>query len=140
MPLIESKYTPPFLFRNSYMSTIYPNLVRKVKGVSQKRERVELDDGDFIDLDWSYSTASNTKKLAVIIHGLEGNGQRQYILGLARYLNHNGWDTAALNLRNCSGEENRLYKSYNAGSSEDLDHIIKHILTTYTYTINLAVI
>jgi hypothetical protein len=71
--------------------------------------------------------------LAIIIHGLEGNGQRQYILGLAKYLNYNGWDSVAINLRNCSGEVNRLYKSYNAGASEDLGHIIKHILTKYTY-------
>ncbi|WP_074405629.1 MULTISPECIES: YheT family hydrolase [Aquimarina] len=134
MPLLESKYTPPFLFRNDYISTIYPNLLRKVKGVSQKRERVELDDGDFIDLDWSYSTIPNSKKLTVIIHGLEGNGQRQYILGLARHLNHNGWDSVAINLRNCSGEVNRLYRSYNAGSSEDLDRIIRHILMSHTYT------
>ena len=134
MPLLQSKYTPPFLFRNDYISTIYPNLLRKVKGVSQKRERVELDDGDFIDLDWSYSTIPNSKKLTVIIHGLEGNGQRQYILGLARHLNHNGWDSVAINLRNCSGEVNRLYRSYNAGSSEDLDRIIRHILMSHTYT------
>ncbi|WP_103068859.1 YheT family hydrolase [Aquimarina sediminis] len=134
MPIIQSPYTPPFFFRNGHVSTIYPNLLRKVKGISQKRERVELDDGDFIDLDWSYSPESKTKKLAVIIHGLEGNGQRQYVLGLAKYLNYNHWDSVAINLRNCSGEVNRLYKSYNAGASDDLDLIIKHVLAKYDYT------
>ncbi|WP_109435976.1 YheT family hydrolase [Aquimarina sp. AU119] len=133
MPVIDSQYNPPFLFRNGHISTIYPNLLRKVKDISQKRERIELDDGDFIDLDWSHGSAKHSKKLAVIIHGLEGNGQRQYMLGLARHLNHNGWDSAAVNLRNCSGEVNRLYKSYNAGASEDLDHIINHILSIYDY-------
>ncbi|TSE06351.1 YheT family hydrolase [Aquimarina algiphila] len=134
MPVIDSQYNPPFLFRNGHISTIYPNLLRKVKDISQKRERIELDDGDFIDLDWSHGSAKHSKKLAVIIHGLEGNGQRQYMLGLARHLNHNGWDSAAVNLRNCSGEVNRLYKSYNAGASEDLDHIINHILSIYDYS------
>ncbi|WP_282079699.1 YheT family hydrolase [Aquimarina algiphila] len=134
MPVIDSQYNPPFLFRNGHISTIYPNLLRKVKDISQKRERIELDDGDFIDLDWSHGSAKHSKKLTVIIHGLEGNGQRQYILGLARHLNHNGWDSAAVNLRNCSGEVNRLYKSYNAGASEDLDHIINHILSIYDYS------
>lgn len=133
MPRLKSHYIPPFFFKNGHISTIYPNLLRTIKDVSQKRERVELEDGDFMDIDWSYSSSQKSKKLAVIIHGLEGNGQRQYMLGLARHLNNNGWDTAAINLRNCSGEVNRLYKSYNAGASEDLDLIITHILNKYSY-------
>ncbi len=134
MPIIQSKYSPPFVFRNGHISTIYPNLVRKVKGVHQKRERVELADGDFIDIDWSYAPSQNSENLTIIIHGLEGNAQRQYIVGLAKHLNQNHGDVVAINLRNCSGEVNRLYKSYNAGVSDDLDQIIKHILTNYPYS------
>lgn len=132
MPIISSDYNPPFLFKNGHFSTIYPNLLRKIDDVLQKRERVELPDGDFIDLDWSY-TKQKTDKLAILIHGLEGNAQRQYILGLARLLNSEGYDCASVNLRNCSGEVNRLYKSYNAGVSDDLAEIIEHIIRTYQY-------
>ncbi len=134
MSILQSKYTPPLIFRNGHISTIYPNIFRKIKGIQQKRERIELSDGDFIDIDWSYSSSSNTKKLAIIIHGLEGNAQRQYMLGTARHLNLNKWDTIAVNLRNCSGEVNRLYRSYNAGVSDDLDQIITHVLSNYEYT------
>ncbi len=134
MPIIKSSYVPPILFKNGHISTIYPNLFRKIKEVSQKRERIVLADGDFIDLDWSYGITKNSKKVAVIVHGLEGNAQRQYMLGLARHLNQNDWDTVAINLRNCSGEVNRLYRSYNAGVSDDLDQIIMHITTKYLYT------
>ncbi len=133
MPIRNASYTPPLLFRNSHISTIYPTIFRKVTGIHQKRERVELDDGDFIDLDWSYAKSQKSKKLAIIIHGLEGNAQRQYILGLAKHLNQNDWDAVAVNLRNCSGEMNRLYRSYNAGVSDDLDKIIKHINTANDY-------
>lgn len=61
MPIIPSSYSPPFLFKNGHFSTIYPNLLRKVKGVQQKRERVELADGDFIDIDWSYASSATQK-------------------------------------------------------------------------------
>ncbi len=132
MPILSSTYTPPLLFKNGYVSTIYPNLIRKINGVPQKRERVELDDGDFIDLDWSYAS-STTKKMAIIIHGLEGNAQRQYMLGLARHLNKNNWDTALVNLRNCSGVVNRLYRSYNAGVSDDLERVVNHVLLQDKY-------
>ncbi len=134
MSILQSKYTPPLLFRNGHISTIYPNIFRKVRDVLQKRERIELSDGDFIDLDWSYSSTPNTQKLAIIIHGLEGNAQRQYMLGTARHLNQNNWDAISVNLRNCSGEVNRLYRSYNAGVSDDLDQIINYVLSNYEYT------
>lgn len=133
MPLIASTYKAPFLFRNAHISTIYPSLFRKVKGVIQTRERLTLADGDFIDLDLSY--ASNpSNKVAVILHGLEGNGQRQYTLGLSKHLNNKGWDTAIINLRGCSGEINKKYKSYHAGASDDLNEVINYMITNHKYT------
>ena len=110
-------------------------MFRRVPPVVQIRERLELDDGDFLDLDWSYSTSGTSKKVLVILHGLEGNAQRPYILGLAHYFNQNGWDVAALNFRGCSGEINRLYKSYNAGASSDLDLVISRIISKNKYII-----
>ncbi len=110
-------------------------MFRRVPPVAQTRERLELEDGDFMDLDWSYSTSGTSKKVLVILHGLEGNAQRPYILGLAHYFNLNGWDVAALNFRGCSGEINRLYKSYNAGASSDLDLVISRIISKNKYII-----
>ncbi|WP_025741979.1 YheT family hydrolase [Aquimarina pacifica] len=133
MPIVSSEYRPPFLFRNGHVATIYPNIRRYVQGVHQKRERINLSDGDFIDLDWSYCHTHSSKKLVIIIHGLEGNGQRQYILGTAKHLNKNGWDAVAINLRSCSGENNRLYKSYHAGASEDIEQCIHHIINRNSY-------
>ena len=108
-------------------------MFRRVSPVAQTRERLELEDGDFLDLDWSYSVSENSEKVLVVLHGLEGNAQRPYILGLASYFNQNGWDVAALNFRGCSGEINRLYKSYNAGASADLDLVISHIISKNRY-------
>lgn len=134
MPVVKSTYHPPVIFRNYHISTIYASALRKVPALEQKRERLELPDGDFLDLDWSYSKSGNSNKALIILHGLEGNAQRPYVLGLARYFNQNKWDVAAVNLRGCSGEINRLYRSYNAGASEDLEQVISHILSEKKYT------
>ncbi|MGY3791930.1 YheT family hydrolase [Aquimarina sp. 433] len=139
MPLVTSNYKPSYFFRNGHFSTIYPNLVRTVKGIEQNRERIELKDGDFIDIDWSYSDDPRSKgKVAVLVHGLEGNAQRQYILGLAKHFVKNQWNVAAINLRNCSGEVNRLYRSYNAGVSDDLAAIISHIMEKDYHAISIC--
>jgi len=132
MPIISSSYNPPFLFKNGHFSTIYAGILRKINDFEQKRERIELPDGDFLDLDWSISTTP-TKKVAIIIHGLEGNAQRAYIAGSAKEFNANGYDACAINLRTCSGEMNRLFRSYNSGATEDLDAVIHHILKSKSY-------
>lgn len=133
MPVIKSIYKPPFLFRNYHISTIYASLVRKVPAIDQSRERLELPDGDFLDLDWSFSTQGESTKLQIILHGLEGNTQRPYVLGMAGNFTRAGYDVAAVNFRGCSGEINRLYRSYNAGASEDLREVINCSLNKNKY-------
>jgi len=93
MPVIESKYKPRFYFKNGFISTVYAGLVRRVY-LNQERERLTLSDGDFMDLDWSYSKEQSKKseKLIILLHGLEGNGQRPYMTGPAKFFNENGVD------------------------------------------------
>ena len=54
--------------------------------------------------------------------------------GQAKALINEGWDVAAMNHRGCSGEENRLYLSYNSGRTQDLSELIDHILTQEQYS------
>ncbi len=132
MPVVSNRYRPPWFFTNTHLSTIYSGLVRKVDGLLQQRERLELPDGDFMDLDWSFA-AERSGKVAVLLHGLEGNGQRPYITGSARVFNIEGFDTCAVNFRGCSGETNRLFRSYHSGATEDLEAVIQHITGTGNY-------
>jgi predicted alpha/beta-fold hydrolase len=132
MPLAPSNYRPPFAFRNGHFSTIYAGVFRKVNGIVQKRERIDLPDGDFLDVDWSESNQP-TKKVVVLLHGLEGDAQRHYITGSAKRLNNNVFDACAVNFRGCSGEKNRLYRSYHSGATEDLIAVIDYILLNKDY-------
>lgn len=132
MPIVSASYRPPVLFRNGHFSTIYASKLRQAPRVEQTRERILLSDSDFIDLDWSYAKTA-TQQVAILLHGLEGNAQRTYIKGVAAHLNNSGWDTVAVNFRGCSGEPNRLYKSYTAGASNDLKEVIDHILNKDRY-------
>lgn len=137
MPIINSTYKAKGLFKSGHFSTIYSAKLRPIPKVNQKRKRLELSDGDFVDVDWSFSENSE-KKIAILLHGLEGNAQRVYIKGQAKMLVEHGWDVAAMNHRGCSGEENRLYLSYNSGRTEDLEELVNHILNCYDYdTISL---
>ncbi|MCH7525470.1 MAG: alpha/beta fold hydrolase [Bacteroidetes bacterium] len=133
MPIISSTYHPPFIFRNGFVSTVYSGLVRKIKNFNQERERITLSDGDFLDLDWSFSE-EKTKKLIILLHGLEGNAQRPYITGTAKLFNDNGVDAVCVNFRGCSGEPNLKYRSYHSGATDDLEDVINHIVSTKHYS------
>ena len=133
MHTTEIPYSPPLLFRNGHIATIYAGLFRRVQGVEQHRERISLPDGDFMDLDWSYSDNSS-HKVVVLLHGLEGHGQRPYITGSAKIFNRHGYDACAVNFRGCSGETNILFRSYHSGATEDLDAILNHIVGLGKYS------
>lgn len=138
MPIITSAFKAKGLFKNGHFSTIYSAKLRPTPKVVQHRERFELSDGDFVDVDWSFPEKKTTK-VAILLHGLEGNAQRVYIQGQAKILVDNGWNVAAMNHRGCSGEENRKYLSYNSGRTEDLQEFIQHILENELYT-NISLI
>jgi predicted alpha/beta-fold hydrolase len=131
MPLIaKSSYVPPFGFSNGHVQTVFPTLFRKVKGVRYVRERIWTPDDDFLDLDWSVVGAN---KVVIISHGLEGDSDRWYVLGVVRAVNRAGWDGLAWNMRGCSGEPNRQVRFYHSGATEDLESVISYVLGQKKY-------
>jgi predicted alpha/beta-fold hydrolase len=89
-----------------------------------ERQRMELEDGDFLDLDWLRHNDRTEKKLIIISHGLEGSSERHYSRGMAGHFYHKGWDAVAWNCRSCSGEINRLPRFYHHGDTGDLQAVI----------------
>lgn len=131
MPYISNstyKYTPFYQF-NGHLQTILPSTFRKID-LTYERERLELTDGDFLDLDW---IDRNSKKLAILSHGLEGDSQRTYIRGMARLFKEKNWDVLAWHCRSCSGEMNRTFRLYNHGEIEDIGTVVEHALRLKDY-------
>lgn len=131
MPLIsESSYWPPAYLLNGHWETIVPSTFRKIRDVTYQRERLELPDGDFLDLDWLKQSSA---KLVIISHGLEGSSERHYAKGMAKFFYRHGWDALAWNCRGCSGEMNRLPRFYHHGATEDLAAVIQHAVDSGRY-------
>ena len=107
-----------------HLQTIWPTLFRSCPRVEVIRERVALDDGDFIDLD---STTHRKGPRLLILHGLEGCSRSHYVRGLLRAMHHRGWRATAMNFRGCSGEYNRLPRAYHSGETSDLAQIVAHL-------------
>ena len=133
MPIVQSTYKAPYFFRKGFVSTVYSGLFRNVNGLQQERERIELSDSDFLDLDWSFAKAK-INKLIIVLHGLEGNAQRPYMTGTAKLFTENNIDAVCVNFRGCSGEPNRKYYSYHSGATQDLHEVVQHIIESKHYS------
>jgi len=130
MPVLShSTYVPPPGLTNGHLQTILP-LLRSVKGVHYRRERIATPDDDFLDLDWA---EIGSKRIAILSHGLEGNTQRNYVLGMIKALHRRGWDALAWNYRSCSGETNRKLRWYHSGETGDLHTVILHVSARNIY-------
>jgi predicted alpha/beta-fold hydrolase len=122
MPVIRSQFNPPWLLSNAHVQTVLPAISRRPRVVYQ-RERLELPDGDFLDLDW---LPAASERLAILSHGLEGSSRDAAIHGMASSLHRSGWNVLAWNYRGCGGELNRLPRLYHSGETGDLAVVVEH--------------
>ncbi|MEL7221390.1 MAG: alpha/beta fold hydrolase [Bacteroidota bacterium] len=121
---------PPWYQINGHWQTIIPAFGGPK--VNYQRERLELTDGDFIDLDWLHAP-DTSRQLVILTHGLEGNSDRPYIRSAAHFFQQKGWDVLAWNCRSCSGEMNRALRLYHHGEIEDIHELTLHALASKPY-------
>ena len=120
-----SKFKPAWWLKNSHMQTLWPALCRRdIKDLSLERERLELPDGDFIDLDW-VDRKEKAGPLVLMLHGLEGSIESHYSKGMLQTITQAGWRAVFMHFRGCSGEPNRLPRGYHSGETGDLHYVIR---------------
>ena len=122
--ITSSTFRPAWWLPGPHLQTLYPSLFRTRSPPRLVRRRLELPDGDFIDLDW---TPESGGMVVLVLHGLEGNLESHYTGAILRVMAQQGYNAGLLYFRNCSGEPNRLPRSYHSGDTGDLDFAIRHI-------------
>jgi uncharacterized protein len=118
-------YRAPWWLPGGHVQTIYARWLARSYAVSYRRERWETPDLDFIDLDWVDHPKGG--RLIVLFHGLEGYSQSHYARSLMAKAAESGWQGVVPHFRGCSGEANRLLRSYHSGDSDEIDWILRRI-------------
>lgn len=121
-------YNPILPFKSAHFNTLFRKLFVDYT-VNFDRVRIDTPDSDFIDIDFS---RVDSKKVILIVHGLEGSSNSKYVLSNTLYFNKKGYDVCAINLRGCSGEPNLLYVSYHSGKTDDLDLVVRYLEDKYS--------
>lgn len=138
MPQINTSaskpYQAPFWLPGGHLQTVISALMARPPKIQYHRERWELDDGDFIDVDWADAPPKNSPHKApivIVFHGLEGNSHSPYAKSLLGAALNKGWHGAVIHFRGCSGEPNRLPRFYYAGDSEEIDAMLSRVKAMY---------
>jgi uncharacterized protein len=120
--VVRSRFQPHPLLRNPHLQTVVPEVLRSPPRVPLERERVELPDGDFVDLGWA---GSGPGPIAVLVHGIIGGMSSGYVRSLADELVREGWIAVILQLRGAGDEPNRLARFYHHGDTADFRHVCR---------------
>ncbi|MEX0738298.1 MAG: alpha/beta fold hydrolase [Pseudohongiella sp.] len=132
-PPLTKALSAPWWLPGGHLQTIWRKLAT-VPLLVRQRQRIELGDGDFIDVDYllaegSPSADGGDKPLVFLLHGLAGCSASPYILAMQHTLHAAGYDSVAMNLRGCSGEHNRLAIAYHSGCSDDVEQVITALMS-----------
>ena len=117
-----TQFRPPFWLRNPHAQTIGQVKLPQVPLQVARRERLELADGDFVDIDVG---PERDGPVILMLHGLEGGPHSTYVRGFLQVLAANGFQAVQMYFRSCSGEMNRLPRLYHAGGTDDVRAVLK---------------
>ncbi len=125
-------FQPAKGIKHKHFQTMFPSLFRKPLELDIEVERFELDDGDFVECFWHHTTTPSTQNpIVVLFHGLTGSFESPYIKGMMCALNKSGFSSVLMHFRGCSGEMNRLPRSYHSGDTADAKAWIETLQKRY---------
>ena len=122
--LTKSTFKPAWWLPSPHLQTLWPVIFRSRSMPELSNQRFELSDGDFVDLCWSNKA---DRPIVVLLHGLEGSVHSHYAGSLMLALEKAGFRPVFIHFRGCSGEPNRLPRSYHSGDTGDLAQVIDYI-------------
>ncbi len=80
---------------------------------------------------WQPEKVRATRPTAIIVHGLEGSSESQYVVGNANKLWRAGSNVVRMNMRNCGGTEALSPTLYHSGLSNDVLMVMNFFVERY---------
>lgn len=113
---------------SAHLQTVWSVFYRERPEVQPRRERWETPDGDFLNVYTNEGEAG--RPVVLVLHGLEGCAQSNYVLGLMEAFGRIGWTTVAFEHRSCGPEMNRTCWMYHSGETRDLEFVVARLIET----------
>lgn len=120
-------FVPRRLLRGGHVQTIAAFLLRRRVRLPPAESRlVEVEPGISVLCHCHWQADRKSALTILIVHGLEGSSESQYMLGIAAKGLALGMNVVRMNQRNCGGTESATL--YHSGRSDDVAAVARHIL------------
>ena len=132
----QSTFAPRKFLRNGHLQTLAGNfLPRKAVLPTPEDELIVVDPAHegtppsrvLCHTHWQPEAGRDT---VLLLHGLEGSSDSQYVRGNAARFYAAGWNVVRMNMRNCGGTEHECPTLYHSGLSGDVLAVLRHYQQT----------
>ena len=132
----QSTFAPRRFLRNPHLQTLAGNfLPRKAVLPTPEDELIVVDPAHegtppsrvLCHTHWQPEAGRDT---VLLLHGLEGSSDSQYVRGNAARFYAAGWNVVRMNMRNCGGTEHECPTLYHSGLSGDVLAVLRHYQQT----------
>jgi predicted alpha/beta-fold hydrolase len=132
---VESKQikTPVFLPRRGLSGGHWQTLAtfflpRRVALAPGEARLIEVEPGVKVLAHCHWQADRQNRLTVVVVHGLEGSSDSQYMLGIAAKGLALGMNVVRMNQRNCGGTEGQAATLYHSGRSQDVAAVSRNLI------------
>ena len=122
-------FEPRRWFRGGHVQTVAAFLVRRRFNLPPAEERlVEVAPGIKVLCHCHWQPGRTQALTIIIVHGLEGSGESQYVMGTAEKALAAGMNVIRYNQRNCGGTDALAATLYHSGLSSDIAAVARELI------------
>lgn len=129
----SSNESHPFVprrgLRGGHLQTLAGNFLKRDNRLPKPEERLFQVEPDVQVLCHCHWQAKREATLTLmIVHGLEGSSDSQYVIGAGAKAWVRGWNVVRMNVRNCGGTEELTPTLYHSGLSGDIREVVEALV------------
>ena len=124
-----SDFVPRRWLRGGHRQTVVAAYLPRPNRLPQPERRLFSVEPEVQILAYCHWQAGRiTRPTLVIVHGLEGSSESQYVIGTANKAWDAGMNVVRMNMRNCGGSERLTRTLYNSSMSGDVAGVVKLLI------------
>ena len=122
-------FAPPRLLHNCHAMTMFAALYPRTFALppAERREFKTTPDTTIV-ASCHWQPEPRQHRTAILVHGLEGDAERHYMLGTTEKALRAGFNVVRMNVRNCGGTEHLTPTLYHSGWTTDLRAILLELI------------
>lgn len=129
MQTLTREFVPRRGFRGGHVQTLASFfLPRRITQPSSEKRLIEVEPGVQVLCHCHWQKDRQNALTVIIVHGLEGSSESQYMLGIAAKGTTVGMNVIRMNQRNCGGTDALSPTLYHSGRSQDIAAVAQNLM------------